>query len=194
MDPLTPTQLQFFSQDLAKISIQMNEPIGRIEMIVGHYGPFEKDHTYEVPLWVGLYFKTNKMCKVIIPSWLHVEQLEQYLEAEETSDLFSPLPFYYQEVAYSLMKTAPEDFEDLDKTRSVFEELRQFRMDKVRAGLHSLNKDIETIMMTNVGATELALAKGFAYSIFESISQLTDAAEGAENHVNFNLRKAGLNE
>ncbi|EDR27652.1 DNA replication complex GINS protein PSF2, putative [Entamoeba dispar SAW760] len=178
---LSPIQQQFFSQDLCKVEIIPLNKIERLQMIIDNYGPYEEGIKYSIPLWLAVHFKQIGLCKLVIPHWLSLEELKETLEEEQNNDDFTPLPYYYQEITYALMKYASDDFIDLDDVRGVFEDIRYCRMEKLRAGLRTINEESETIILTNVGASEITLLRGCIKRLFNSITSLSNAVDKAEN-------------
>ncbi|KAL7713833.1 DNA replication complex GINS protein PSF2 [Entamoeba marina] len=189
VDSLSARQTQFFSQDLVSVQISSLRNLERITLISGSYGPFNENTGSWVPLWLALNLKRASVCKIIIPEWLTVDNLHTAYEYEKNENPLYNLPYYWQEVAYALLKDASDDFNDLEEVKGLLEDLRYTRMQKLREGLNAINEDSETVVLTNIGATELASIREYVKHLFISINTMSNAVElaGDEDYVVHNM-------
>ena len=188
---IKPIQNQFISQDICKVIIRPTQPIEKLTIIVENYGPFEVGEAYSVPLWLAIYFKQTKMCRIDIPQWLMTSVLEIINDEEKNNvDDLVPLDYYYLEIAYLLMKYASDDFDDIETVKSLFEDIRIERMEKLRKSLLTINKDSETVGFQYASATEISLLRDYIITIFDSMSHLSNTVDRLENTVDYryNLR------
>jgi GINS complex subunit 2 len=65
------SEIEFISQD-EQILMIPNFQAEEMEFISGNYGPFEPLTPIEVPLWLAMSFRKNKMCKISPPNWLNI--------------------------------------------------------------------------------------------------------------------------
>ncbi len=45
-------------------------------VVQGEWGPFRPNFPVEVPLWLALALQKKKCCRIQIPAWMHVQNLE----------------------------------------------------------------------------------------------------------------------
>ncbi|CAG8542269.1 5891_t:CDS:2 [Diversispora eburnea] len=91
-----------------------------------------------VPLWVALSLKSQRLCKIILPDWLKIDNLENLLFKEQNFPEFSPVPFYYFEISQMLLRAAEDDLIESEKIRYSLQNLKETRENKIREGLLNL--------------------------------------------------------
>ena len=183
-DHFNPQQIQFMSQDLTQVEIITNKKLPAISLIRRQIKETNSGERVVVPLWLALHLKKLQMCKIVIPSYLRLERLQASLKEEkENEQSLSTMPYYYLEVAYVLFKEAKDDFsseEEYDKCMQVLEDIRYVRMEKLRGGLNVIDEESVTIGLTNIGATELSLVRGYLKTAFTSINTISNSVDLAE--------------
>jgi GINS complex subunit 2 len=66
---------------------------------------FKPPQSVEVPLWLALLLKRQRRARIIPPTWLNHDYLQELLEDEEKEDSpFSALPFQWLEISTALLE------------------------------------------------------------------------------------------
>ena len=74
-------------------------------------------------------------------SWMEFEELSGVFEKErEHLDTFEYLPFHYEEIARIIFKCADPDIPDAERVRTMLEDIRNVRMNKIRRGMQTVAK------------------------------------------------------
>lgn len=103
MEGFSPLEVDFMAQD-ALISIIPSFESPPMTFLSGEFGPFEPLTPVEVPLWLAVAFKKNRMCKITPPTWMEKEMLTKILTNEKTNErTFETLPYHYLEVAFEVL-------------------------------------------------------------------------------------------
>lgn len=131
----------------------------------GTFGPLEAGEPCEVPLWFAIQLRCSGKCTIVIPKWLHVENLKEKLEIEKSmEDNFTDLPYHYVEISKLLLTHAKEDFDSPDEVGTLVRDLENVRMDRMLGvGIlgkmaNSLARDESTrniVNFVNLSAMEL---------------------------------------
>lgn len=81
-----------------------------VYMFSGQVSPFQPNMQAEAPLWLAVHLRRQQKCRIIPPSWLSIERLTEFKEAEdsETGCTVPPHP-NYTEIATLILQHAPED-------------------------------------------------------------------------------------
>jgi GINS complex subunit 2 len=143
------------------ISIIPNFNSDVLHFLNGDFGPFHSDLATDVPLWLALALKDRGKCRIESPLWLSSDILKSTLEEEKRSDEFSKnLPFHYVEISHILFNHASDNIEDVDRIRTLIEDISGARATKIREGSTNLMKstqdrDITGAMMTGVSHMEI---------------------------------------
>jgi GINS complex subunit 2 len=95
---MTSFQIAEFLAEETTIEITINRRMNQINLIEP-VGPFELFKRQSVPLWFALLLRQKGKASIVIPEWMHVQYLREWLQKEQESPLFSPAPFHYIEVA-----------------------------------------------------------------------------------------------
>jgi GINS complex subunit 2 len=95
---MTSFQMAEFLAEETPIEITMNrrmDQIGLLEPV----GPFELFKRQTVPLWLALLLRQKGKASIVIPDWMHVHHLQEWLQKEQESPLFCTAPFHYIEIS-----------------------------------------------------------------------------------------------
>ncbi|CAJ0752610.1 15848_t:CDS:10 [Entrophospora sp. SA101] len=132
--------IQFASDELITIEPFFNS---RKFTISGkEFGPFNPPKKAQVPLWAALMLKEKKVCKIIQPDWLTVENLDIRSKEEKPESAFADLPYWYNEISSILLKKAEDDLENPNQIRYLLQGLKEKREMKIRQGLLGLDPSI----------------------------------------------------
>ncbi|KAF0436087.1 Psf2-domain-containing protein [Gigaspora margarita] len=127
------------------------------------YGPFTPPIKTNVPIWVALTLKSQKLCKIISPSWLTVE-------TRETK--FSAVPFYYAEISRMLLQSAEDDLKSPGELRMLLQQLKEKRENKIRIGLANLEPIPHKI--NNISAREIHIMRPTFVMVFDSLRRIQE--------------------
>ena len=144
---MTPNVMEFLGEDeMIDIlpSFELKENDGILNCISGDYGPFSPTFTTSVPLWLAIALKKMKKARVIQPNWMSVEYLADKFEKEQETNVFQDMPYHYMEISALLLQHAPEDIEDIERIRTLLEDIQNVRQDKIRNGLQLIASDVQS--------------------------------------------------
>ncbi|RMX56578.1 hypothetical protein pdam_00002393 [Pocillopora damicornis] len=68
---MDPSEVEFLAEK-EKISIQTNFSEDKIYLIGGDIGPFNASLPTEVPLWIAIFLKQRRKCRILPPDWMDV--------------------------------------------------------------------------------------------------------------------------
>lgn len=165
-ESFTNPELEFLAEQTL-IEVFPNFKKEPIELSSGTYGPFKPNKKTVVPLWFAIQLKKNKKCKIVVPSFLEQNFLQDTLETEknEKSSLF-PLPDYFFEVAQILFSEAGDDFLDLKETRGTVEDIAAIRNEKINKTLEEIKTDELHFKVENYNQREIEQIRPFLTGIF----------------------------
>ncbi|KAK8819805.1 hypothetical protein WA556_002791, partial [Blastocystis sp. ATCC 50177/Nand II] len=113
----------------------------KLHMISGDFGPFEPMEQATVPLWLAIILKKNNKCRIVMPTWLSVNNLRIALEKDRTMDLNNDpvlysLPNHYIEISRILLENCEDDIEDAKEVRSLLDiiiKVRESRLNEFKS-------------------------------------------------------------
>lgn len=165
-DSLTNPELEFLAESTL-ISIMPNFRKEQIQLISGTFGPFKPNKAIQVPLWLGVQFRENRKCKIIIPAFLELNYLNSIIEQEkESKGSLVQLPSYFFEIAQILFNKAEEDFVDLKEVRGLVEDLAATRSAKINQMLEQIKEDELSYKMDAFNEKEIEQIRLFLNTIF----------------------------
>ena len=155
MEPeLTASEIEFFVEQ-QPITIVPNFELESLMFISGTFGPFTPQRPAEVPIWLALYLKKRRKCRIQPPTWLDHEVLALKVEEEKQFSEFASLNDNYLEIATLLFKHAKDDIPEFSKVRTLIEDLVTRRNLKIRHGMKDLNGEMPGIQLNNISQMEL---------------------------------------
>ncbi|GBG41871.1 hypothetical protein CBR_g83733, partial [Chara braunii] len=160
-------EMEFLAED-ELISIVPNFRSDGMHMLCGDFGPFRPQIPVKVPLWLALSLKKRRKCTLQTPDWMNVDNLARVLEEErESTGVFQELPFHYIEISQLLFDNAIEDLCDHYKMRTLIEDIRNVRFNKIQNGLQQLEGKKNAVKLNNVSAMEINIIRPFFIKALE---------------------------
>jgi GINS complex subunit 2 len=176
----TPEELSFLAEEETMIRITPQFTISKIDLISGNYGPFEAGRSVKVPLWLALFFNSNKSCVLVPPKWLTLSIVKQLLAREkESRDSLQKVPPCYMEVSFAFFNNANDVIKDADAVRSAIEDLWTIRTEKIRAIFAQYKESVDLFFTCpNMTRMELHHYREPITTIISMMSALYDKAQG----------------
>lgn len=79
---MEPCELEFIGEKTT-IGVIPNFTIDPIHLISGSIGPFKAGLPVHVPLWLAIHMKKQQKCRIVPPTWMEVDLLEEICEEEK---------------------------------------------------------------------------------------------------------------
>ena len=132
---LSLSDLELFAED-EMIEIVSSVNMSKLRMISGEYGPFEPMERASVPLWLALVLKRNNKCRIVIPQWMSVENLQSTLERDKSISMtddptLCPLPDHYIEISRLMLENCEDDITDSNTVRSLLDRIIKVRENRL---------------------------------------------------------------
>lgn len=129
---MDPSWIEFQAEnDLIEIVPNFTAPT--LFLLQCDVGPFKAGIPLSVPLWLGLSLRQRQKCRLIQPSWMTVDNLEEVKESEKQSAIFSQLPDPHMFVKTQLiMDVGNNDLTKTDEVRTVIKDIWDIRQSKLR--------------------------------------------------------------
>eukprot|EP00744_Colponema_vietnamica_P020246 GILI01028749.1.p1 GENE.GILI01028749.1~~GILI01028749.1.p1 ORF type:complete len:199 (+),score=40.53 GILI01028749.1:54-650(+) len=177
----SPNEIEFLGEE-EEVSIIPNFRHESINMLMGPIGPFVPNARINVPLWMAVYLKRRRMCRIIPPDWLTEDVLTRLVE-EERNDItkFLDLPFHYFEVGIMLLQESMDDIPDFSVLRTLLEDLHKVRMMKLQGVLTHFNRELTQI--PGIASVELQAARTVmveAKNAFDMVSRPAEEVAAGE--------------
>ncbi|KAK2559577.1 DNA replication complex GINS protein PSF2 [Acropora cervicornis] len=112
---MDPSEVEFIAEK-EKISILTNFSENKIYLIGGDIGPFSASIPTDVPLWVAIFLKQRRKCRIQPPHWMDVEKLQELKEKEKEAD-------------------AADDIPHADEVRTLIKDIWDLRIAKLRKSI-----------------------------------------------------------
>lgn len=137
---LTAAEIAFIGEE-ELIEIRPKIMLGMLHFISGDYGPIRENEFVKIPLWLALKMRRAQHCRIVMPSWMRVANLELLVAEEEQQDgNFSNLPFNYIQIADAILNvTDSEEIPQPSRVRLLIQKLRELRYSKIQHGLSTIN-------------------------------------------------------
>lgn len=152
----TPAENEFFAEN-ELIQIVPNFREDAFNFVSGTFGPFRPAKPIAVPVWLAMYLKQRNKCQVQIPRWLDYDYLTKVKAVErELKELFSEdIPYYYFELSSLLFNNCADEFQNVQKMKSVIEDIFELRKEKLVRLLKIIDPVNPVKYLSNVGSVEL---------------------------------------
>ena len=157
---VSPEEIEYVAENIL-VTVVPKFELQVLYMMEGEYGPFVAQTPVEVPLWLAIHLKKIQRANIKCPSWLDVDHLTALLDEEKRDpNLSQKLPFHYIEIATIFFSDAPDDVEDLDRLRTLVEDISNIRATKLRKGMESVMDSVKgqsnaSVRLTGISALEL---------------------------------------
>lgn len=158
--------------------------------IRGKYGPFTSNFDVDVPLWLAITLRKQGKCRIAIPEWMSIENLEKKIADERKESSLQSLPFHYIEIAHLLLNNAREDIQSPDRVAVLIQDLENIRMDRIRLGVMNVAASVskgDTVLsgrLVNVAAMEVFSIKRFFLNSMNSFYWLNPPENAAQENDN----------
>jgi GINS complex subunit 2 len=164
----------------------------------GRTPPLNPPHRSNIPLWLALLLKRQGRANITPPPWMQPDSLKVILqnETEISKEAFSPpprlprstadptsppflasatvdaqedaLPYHWLELGEILLEAAPDDFEEPDQVKRLLRDIREVRLEKLRAGVKVLDAS-GGVKMNGVGGMEVAEGRAFIGGVIDGL-------------------------
>jgi len=115
----TPEEVEFLAER-EPIRIVPNFNLDKLYLISGDVGPFKAGFPLQVPLWLALHLRERLKCRILIPDWLDLANLERIKEDEGKTDVFTQMPSeHYMIIAKLLLEACGQDIPNSHELRTV---------------------------------------------------------------------------
>eukprot|EP01112_Ceratiomyxa_fruticulosa_P015192 TRINITY_DN4444_c0_g1_i1.p1 TRINITY_DN4444_c0_g1~~TRINITY_DN4444_c0_g1_i1.p1 ORF type:complete len:184 (+),score=35.70 TRINITY_DN4444_c0_g1_i1:157-708(+) len=173
----TPAQMEFLAED-EKINIIPSFKMDVLHLISGDYGPFIPGIPKEVPLWLAITLKKRKMCKIQMPEWMDLDNLQHRYESEkQIENGFEDFPFHYQEIANLLLTHASDDIPNSMSVGTIISDIVGRRSAKVFSGLRQVSGVQAAVQFNNLAAIEITRLRPFFVKAMDQFHQLSKENE-----------------
>lgn len=137
---MDPDEIEFLAEH-NQVEIIPNFNYKKIFLISGEVGPFRAGIPLRVPIWLAANLKSRQKCRLVAPSWMDVDQLEELLKNEIDSSQFCRVPSeHYIIEAQILMRIADGDISRPDALRTVIKDIWDKRLAKLRTSVDTFIK------------------------------------------------------
>lgn len=152
---------------MVKIECKITSNIPQLNLIEKTYGPFISNQIDKLPIFLALELKKKKKLNILLPFYLQSDYIIDIIEKEKTNEeIFQMIHPNFFELYFILKDFIPE----LTKSYALFNELRQIRLNKIKAGLKSL--DNRALILENLTQFEFAHVKNFVIKSMEMLNKI----------------------
>jgi GINS complex subunit 2 len=173
----TEAELEFLAED-ELVTIVPNFRGAALNLMQVTAGPFVPQVPTSVPIWLALALHQRKRCSVQWPTWMSTAELSRVLAEERGNEReFQKLPFHYVEMAQLLIDTGHgENTEERYKVRSLLEDVRRVRFNKVEKGLQEL-RQTPAVKLNNLCAMEVNIVRTFFQTSLKTFAKLAASSD-----------------
>jgi len=173
-----------FMAEKEKIEIIPNFAHATMHLIQGEVGPFKPGISLSCPLWLAVNLKQRQRCRIVCPSWMEVERLEEVRDQERESPIFTQLPAnHIFEVANLVLDNATQDIEKADEVRTVLKDLWDLRQAKLRKSVMGfIESGLLQAKLNNLQLIELNNVRPLLPHAFDQIQRLEKATAQARRN------------
>lgn len=175
----TASELTFLCGE-EPLTIIPKRRIETLQLICGNISEMRAAIPAEVPFWLAMYLKKRDLCRIQIPPWMDVDNLENSLVEERRNlDKFANLPYHYLVIAKQLLSAASDDIPDQHQIRALIADIEDHRRSKVQRGLQSLDEHATTIQLNHVSSMELHCIRAIATKAMDQMQILDPSSRGS---------------
>jgi len=126
--------------------------------------------------------KKRSKCKIIPPGWLSTEFLSDTftLEKLEKTNL-AILPYNFEEFSSLLTKNALEDIKNVTKVKSLIEDIKNIRFQKLNELVTNVNPDDSFISLSNITSVELNKFRNQLDITMKNLNKIRQFKDNKEN-------------
>jgi len=174
---MDPAEIEFLAE-MESVQIVPNFSHGVMHLIQGEVGPFKPGLTVSCPLWLAVNLRQRQRCRLVAPSWLVVDRLEEARDQEREEALFTELPAPHMfVVANLLLDVATQDIEKADEVRTVLKDLWDLRQAKLRRSVMGfIESGLLQAKLNNAQLIELNNVRPLLPHAFDQLQRLELAA------------------
>jgi len=188
----SPEEVEYLAE-MEPITIipKFNLPV--MTMIYGDIGPFRAGMPAQVPLWIGLNFRSRSKCHIVPPDWLNVSILEAVKKEEVSSKLFTKMPSeYYMPVAKLLFGQCPIDIPDADACKVLVKDIWDIRTAKLRTSIHFfLDSGSMSAKVDHLTQMEIVSVRPFLPHALEQMFRIQKTLEVTLSHTQSLMMPSG---
>ena len=74
---MDPSEIEFLAEEETTVSIVPNFSEGVLYLLSGDVGPLRAGLPVKVPLWMALNLRGRQKCRLLHPSWMELDKLEE---------------------------------------------------------------------------------------------------------------------
>ena len=174
-------EVEFIAEN-EQIIIVPNFQYKTLHLIGGDIGPFEPSVPTTVPLWLAVHFRQRQKCRIECPSWINVEKLEELINAERESELFTHMPNpHYMEITNVLLNCAAQDIPRADEVKTLIKDIWDLRIAKLRSSMNEFIKsDSLHAKVNNLTLLEINTVRNLLTKSLKELYKLKAYAQGGE--------------
>lgn len=172
---MEPDEIEFIGEK-SQISIIPNFQMDVIHLISGDFGPFRPGLPVYVPLWMAIHLRKQQKCRIVPPSWMDVELLEEKKEEEKQTRYFTRMPSeHYMIEAKLILSLAPEDVPQSQNIRTIIKDIWDMRTAKLRTVMDGIIKgDGDYAKLDNLTMLEVHTVRPLLPHIVDLIDRLKE--------------------
>ncbi|XP_039292849.1 DNA replication complex GINS protein PSF2 [Nilaparvata lugens] len=138
---MDPTEIEFIAEGELITIIPSFSIESVIHLISGDFGPFRAGFPQTVPIWLAVYLKQRRSCKIVQPDWMDVELLEAKKEEEKNSRYFTEMPSkHYMEISNILLDVSCDDIQYSNEIKTIIKDIWDIRISKLRTSVDAFIK------------------------------------------------------
>ena len=127
-----------------------------------------------------------------VPRWLDYDYLTKIKAVEkELSELFSEeIPYYYFEVAQLLFNSCADEFQHLQKMKSIVEDIYEIRKEKLVRLLKNIDPKGPVKYLSNAGAVEINHVRPAFQAAYNVVAQTQSIYDQCQKNLEANAALA----
>ncbi|CAH8550685.1 unnamed protein product [Heterobilharzia americana] len=177
---MNPAELEFLSEE-EELNVVPRFKLEAVKLLNTTIGPFFPNVPTVVPLWVALLLRGQQKCRIIPPTWLTVEKLNECKEAEENdTGCASPPHPQYIEISTLLLQHAAEDIANPESIRNIVRDIWDIRVGKLLSSVNGfLSSGSSTARVSQLTNMELVTLHNLLTNSMDQLSLLRQATSQA---------------
>ncbi|CRK93071.1 CLUMA_CG006482, isoform A [Clunio marinus] len=193
---MDPEEIEFIGENVST-GIIPNFNFEAIHLISNTIGPFKAGLPMYVPLWLGIHMKKQQKCRLVLPTWIDRDLLEDKKEEEKRDPNFTKMPCEnYMVVSKLLFTHAADDIPNIDEVKTLIKDIFDIRQAKLRStidlvliGNSSMESDIK-VSFNNLTLLEINTARPFLPFANDLIARLERVYQQHSSNLNDTTQSA----